>query len=185
MAKNVSVFKGLGVPGWLRAIAGVMSLGLSEATNGISTAWFNNKVGHKMTDEDWSEVKDQMGGSFFQTGADIVGGGLNGLTGVSQSQRYQTDENDRQLQRELQLLEAQQGWSERMSNTAIQRQVADAKAAGINPLYFLGSNSGAGVSNPSGGTAAPAGAVGGNSAAAVSSAISTVGSIVAMLLKSK
>lgn len=51
-------------------------------------------------------------------------------------------------------------WQEEMSNTAYQRMMADAKAAGINPLYLVSSN---GASTPSGATAT-AGAASGSAA---------------------
>lgn len=51
--------------------------------------------------------------------------------------------------KQRELMNYQQSWLERMSNTAYQRQVADLEAAGINPLYGLSG----GASTPSAGLA--------------------------------
>lgn len=50
-------------------------------------------------------------------------------------------------------------WQEKMSNTSYQRMVADAKEAGINPLYLVGQG---GASTPSGATATAHAASGSN-----------------------
>lgn len=50
------------------------------------------------------------------------------------------------------LMEKQQAWLERMSNTEIQRRVADSVQAGVNPLYSM--NTGGGASTPSASLAA-------------------------------
>lgn len=120
-------------------------------------------------------------------GLDTIYGGshlLNNLSGQSESLRAQSQENYAAYLRSVDLLERQQQFSERMSNTALQRQMADAEAAGINPYYlFGGNNSGAGVAAPSGASSIGAPAAGGNSGAAMASMIGAIGSLVTAVIK--
>ena len=81
-----------------------------------------------------------LGAAGISAGGDLLGGAL-GMIGAHQ----QNVANAREMSQ-------QREWAERMSSTAHQREVADLKAAGLNPILSAG---GSGASTPSSGLIPP------------------------------
>lgn len=95
-----------------------------------------------------------------QNGAQSVGAFMNDLTGKTGEMQFNASEAEKT--RQFNSAEAEKAFERElyMSNTALQRQMADAKLAGVNPYYLAGSG---GASTPSVEAASAANAAGGAS----------------------
>lgn len=78
----------------------------------------------------------------------------NALTSAQYANLFSAISAERQYRFNAEEAQKQRDWQERMSNTAFQRQIADLKAAGLNPV--LGYMQGQGATTPSGAAASGA-----------------------------
>lgn len=93
-------------------------------------------------------------GSIFNGLGNLVSGGTWKQSGQElKQQEFNASEAEKQRNFEAEQARINREYQERMSNTAVQRQVADAKAAGINPAMMYANSSASGASTPSGSSA--------------------------------
>lgn len=177
-----------------RWLAGIGSAGLSEIPINLLEASANQKRINEKYSPDSSDFDSISDGSNVNSAKAQQGIGLdyvydgshlaNDVTGLTESLRASSAQDYAAYIRGLDVLQRQQDYSREMSNTAIQRQVADAEAAGVNPYYlFGGGNSGSGVSVPAGASGVTSDLSAASSASAVASAVSSVSGIVSSLLR--
>lgn len=124
-------------------------MSLLSALNGLSGLNPNN----------W--LTKAIGGTDSGLGS-AIGGIWNNISGAQGMAEFNASEAQKN-----------RDWQEHMSNTAMQRQMADIKAAGLNPTLMMGSGGG-GASVPNGATAS-ATQSGANPIGAITSAISEIG----------
>lgn len=97
-----------------------------------------------------------------------IGKLFNDITGKTSAMQMEQEYNAEQA-------ELNRQFQERMSSTAIERQVADAKSAGINPAMLYSNSSASGASTPSGSTAHSS-ALGGETASGLLNSVANVAS---------
>lgn len=119
---------------------------------GTSGASYNPASGY------WSVKTDSTKGKLqgAVSGAQAIANqnNANALTAAQMANVASAISAERQYRFNAEEAKKQRDWQERMSNTAYQRQVADLKAAGLNPV--LGYMQGQGATTPSGAAASGA-----------------------------
>lgn len=84
---------------------------------------------------------------------DAIGTGVANIYGQQQTNAANAKQAREQMDFQERMIARQEGFQERMSSTAVQRHVADLRAAGLNPALAFSS---AGASSPAGAAAAGA-----------------------------